>query len=188
MRLDEIQGLKNKPQLLSFRVSIDHPDEQKHDEARGEGNFALSWEVIKELNERGFPLSIARHRKKDENTAKVDRSYHRYFKKARLAKDTRIISFPDFLTPGAIAQVPHITKRCMTQYHNEEGRDQFMCNYSKMVVKKDGRMQVLACTLVDDDQDYYFGSTLKEAMGVRVMLKHHRCYSCFAQGASCSEM
>ncbi|MFT5496693.1 MAG: hypothetical protein ACI9TH_002093, partial [Kiritimatiellia bacterium] len=38
-----------------------------------------------------------------------------------------------------------------------------------------------------DDIDYDLGSTLKESMEVRVMLKHHRCFSCFAYGASCSE-
>jgi len=188
MRLDEIQALKNKTHPLSFRVSIDYPDEQKHDNGRGEGNFALSWEVIKDLNKRGFAISIARQRGINENTEKIDQAYRPYFKKAQLSPDIRIVSFPDFLTPGTIADVPHITEGCMTQYHDEEGRDQFMCNYSKMVVKRNGQMRVYACTLVDDDQDYDFGSTLKEAMDVRVMLKHHRCYSCFAQGASCSEM
>lgn len=188
MRLEEIQELKNKPHPLNFRISIDYPDEQSHDEGRGQGNFALSWEVIKELNRRGFSVSIARQRKKDENTDEVDRTYHQYFKKARLPKDTRIVSFPDFLTPGTMADVPHITENCMTQYHDEESRDQFMCNFSKMIVKKDGRMCVYACTLVDDDPDYDLGSSLKESMDIRVMLKHHRCYSCFAQGASCSEI
>jgi len=63
-----------------------------------------------------------------------------------------------------------------------------MCAFSKMVVKINGRTRVYACTLVDDDNDYDLGGTLAEASDVRVMLKHHRCYSCFAQGASCSEI
>ena len=62
-----------------------------------------------------------------------------------------------------------------------------MCNFSKMVVKKNGSMGVYACTLVDDDSDYDLGSTLSESMKIRIMLRHHRCYSCFAFGASCSE-
>jgi hypothetical protein len=57
-----------------------------------------------------------------------------------------------------------------------------------MIVKRNGRMRVYACTLVDDDEDYDLGSSLMESMRVRVMLKHHRCYSCFARGASCSEI
>ena len=35
--------------------------------------------------------------------------------------------------------------------------------------------------------DFDLGATLRESMEQRVQLKHHRCYSCFAYGASCSE-
>lgn len=58
----------------------------------------------------------------------------------------------------------------------------------RMIVKIQGRIGVYACTLVDDDPDYDLGATLIESLNVRVALKHHRCYSCFAQGATCSEM
>ena len=47
-------------------------------------------------------------------------------------------------------------------------------------------MRVYACTLVDDDEDYDLGGSLAEADDRRVYLRHHRCYSCFAYGASCS--
>lgn len=186
-RLDEIRPLKNKPNLLDFRVSIDYPNKKKHDAGRGQGNFALAWETIKELKSCGFSVSIARQRIKGEDTKEVDKAYHRYFEKAGLPLDTCIISFPDLLTPGASAQVPHITEDCMTRYHTEETRDRFMCSFSKMIVKKDGQMKVYACTLVDDNPDYDLGGLLKESKDKRIMLKHHRCYSCFAQGVSCSE-
>jgi len=55
------------------------------------------------------------------------------------------------------------------------------------VVKKDGVVRVYACTLVDDDSDYDLGASLSESLKPRVMLGHHRCYSCFKYGASCSE-
>jgi len=144
-RLDEIQILSSKPNSLSFRVSIDYPNAQKHDAGRGEGNFFFSWKMIGELHKRGYSISIARQRSKDENSGKVDKTYRKYLKQVGLPKDTRIISFPDFLMPGAIETVPHITENCMTQYHTEESRDQFMCNFSKMIVKKDGQMRVYAC-------------------------------------------
>ncbi len=169
-RLNEIQTLKNKPNTLSFRVSIDYPDAKRHDAGRGQGNFFLSWKTIEELHKRGFTISIARQRTKGEKSKRVDKIYRTYFKQVGLPKETRIISFPDFLTPGTIAKVPHITQQCMTQYHSEESRDQFMCNFSKMIVKKDGQMRVYACTLVDDDPDYDLGSSLTETKDIRVML------------------
>jgi hypothetical protein len=76
----------------------------------------------------------------------------------------------------------------MTRYQTESSRREFMCAFSKMVIKKNGRMRVYACTLVDDDDDYAQGETLTEALHERVMLRHHRCYSCFAYGSSCSEI
>ena len=54
-------------------------------------------------------------------------------------------------------------------------------------IPPNGRMRVYACTLVDDDPAYDQGATLREALATRVMMRHHRCYSCFAYGASCSE-
>jgi hypothetical protein len=75
----------------------------------------------------------------------------------------------------------------MTRYKNEQSRREFMCAFSKMVVRKAGRMRVYPCTLVDDDETFDQGSNLAGALQQRVILKHHRCYACFAYGASCSE-
>jgi hypothetical protein len=57
-----------------------------------------------------------------------------------------------------------------------------------MVVKQNGRMRIYACTLVDDDLRYDLGEDLEAAMTERILLAHHRCYSCFAYGSSCSEL
>ena len=188
MRLNDLMAFKNKPNGLNFRVSLDYPDPRKHDQGRGQGNFNLAVETLGQLHKMGFSVSVARQRAKDENIQAVDKAYQSYFKKVGLPIDTRIVSFPDFSTPGSIPKVPHITEHCMTKFQTEETRAKFMCNFSKMVVKRDGQMRVYACTLVDDDIDYDLGGTLRDALKVRIMLKHHRCYSCFAHGASCSEM
>jgi hypothetical protein len=99
-----------------------------------------------------------------------------------------LVGFPDFLRPGAEPTVPTVTEHCMTAYQSETTRRAFMCAFSKMVVKKDGRMRVYACTLVDDDSSYDVGGTLTESLSRRITLHHHRCYSCFAYGSSCSEL
>ena len=187
-RLPEITRLKEKAQPLSFRVSLDYPDPAKHDAGRGEGNFLLSLEMMRALADLGFAVSVARQRAEDEDTAALEKAYQKYFKKAGLPAATRIVSFPDFSTPGAAKDVPAITENCMTTYHTVESRAKFMCHFSKMVIKKDGRLRVYACTLVDDDEDYDLGGSLREALRPRIMLKHHRCYACFSQGASCSEI
>jgi MoaA/NifB/PqqE/SkfB family radical SAM enzyme len=186
-RLGQIAPLREKPHGLRFRVSLDYPDPARHDVDRGEGNFASALETMGSLHRLGFHLSIARLAEADEDTDAVNALYLPYFEQVGLPADTHITVFPDFLSPGAHADTPEITENCMTTYHSAETRARFMCAFSKMVVKRDGRMRVYACTLVDDDRDYDLGDSLAEAMPARVMLRHHRCFSCFAHGASCSE-
>lgn len=186
-RLSEVFPLHEKPHSLYFRVSLDHPDEEKHDASRGKGNFRKSLRTLGLLHKNGFSLSIARLIKDGEDIEQVNREYKPFFKSAGLPDNVRIVAFPDFYPPGSVANVPHITENCMTSYLGIEQRRDFMCNFSKMVVKKNGHVGVYACTLVDDDDDYDLAETLAESMKVRVMMKHHRCYSCFAYGASCSE-
>ncbi len=186
-RMQEVISLQEMPHPLHFRVSLDYPDPNRHDAGRGQGNFDMALKTMAHLHQNGFSVSIARQETDGENTEAVNAAYRPHLQQAGLPTDLHIHSFPDFMPPGALAHVPHVTEHCMTHYKDEVSRAAFMCHYSKMALKKAGRVRVYACTLVDDDADYDLAATLTNAMTVRVMLKHHRCYSCFACGASCSE-
>ncbi|UCE23155.1 MAG: radical SAM protein [Candidatus Zixiibacteriota bacterium] len=186
-RMEEVRRLAGLSNKLRFRVSLDHPDRERHDEGRGHGSFALALESLIELRRAGFELSIARHITPDENAAEVNKQYRSIFRQTGLPLDTNIIPFPQLHRPFDRIETPHITENCMTTYKDETTRREFMCAYSKMVVKREGKVKVYACTLVDDDPDYDLGTTLHESMKFRIMLKHHRCYACFAAGACCSE-
>jgi len=186
-RLPRLEALRAKPHPLRLRVSLDFPDAARHDAGRGAGTFATSLRALCALRAAGFGVSVARRMEPGEDGAAVEAAYRRLFEAAGLPGDLPLVAFPDFGPPGAAVDVPAITESCMTAHHDETSRRAFMCAYSKMVVKRDGRMRVYACTLVDDEPAYDQGGSLREALGARVMLRHHRCYSCFAYGASCSE-
>ncbi len=183
----QVKEFNSKLHPLNFRISLDHPDPVKHDESRGKGNFKKALDTLGRLYHEGFGVSIARLIPIGEDSTAVDKAYESFFRQAGVPLDITIIKFPEFYMPGSLSEVPKITEDCMTRYLSASQRDGFMCNYSKMIVKQNGQCGVYACTLVDDDCDYNLGSTLKVSMLERVMLKHHRCYSCFAFGASCSE-
>lgn len=187
-RLHQIEQLRDATHPVAFRISIDYPDETLHDQGRGAGSFAKSLEAMTALLRMGFAVSVARQMNPDEDAAAVDARYRAMLAGADLPEDMRLVSFPDFDVPGAHRKVPEVTEDCMTRYHTENSRREFMCAFSKMVIKKNGRMRVYACTLVDDDDDYDQGATLADSLGKRVRLQHHRCYSCFAYGSSCSEI
>lgn len=171
---------------VQFRISIDYPDAAKHEAGRGAGTFIESINGIKALLDLGFAVSVARQMASDENSEHVESLYRDLFLRHGLPEDIHLVAFPDFLPPGSHSHVPEITEQCMTQYHTEGSRSEFMCAYSKMLVKQDGQVRVYACTLVDDDPGYCLGENLATAMQERIILRHHRCYSCFAFGASCS--
>lgn len=187
-RLHQMRGLTAALHPLSFRVSIDYPDAERHDAGRGNGNFDRAWQGLQGLHELGFGVSVARQMDADEDSAAVDAQFRALFADHGLPADLRIVTFPDFGVPGEHREVPDVTEDCMTRYQTEATRRAFMCAFSKMVVKEHGQMRVYACTLVDDDPSYDLGGTLAEAMPQRIVLHHHRCYACFKFGSSCSEL
>ncbi|GAB4372928.1 MAG: hypothetical protein Kow0042_16500 [Calditrichia bacterium] len=187
-RMNDVLSLGKKKHPLSFRVSLDYPNPDKHDAGRGKGNFRKALRAAGLLHKYGFKVSVARQEIPGEDRQAMNKMFLPYLSKVGLPDDTHFVVFPDFLPPHSTAEVPAITENCMTTYKDERTRAEFMCNYSKMVVKMEGKTRVYACTLVDDDPDFDLGESLTEAMNFRIMLKHHRCYSCFAAGASCSEL
>lgn len=188
-RFDALCALQAKNQHpISLRISIDSPIEKTHDLGRGEGNFAKAFIGMRMLHNHGFNVSLARHIANGEDTTLVDQQYQTLFELNGLPKNMNIVAFPDFLPPGSLPDVPHITTHCMTTYQDEAQRKNYMCANSKMIIKKNNQMQVYACTLVDDDEDYFLSASLTQSMTKKINLKHHRCYSCFAHGASCSEI
>lgn len=186
-RMEEVRALRDAPRRLSFRISLDSPDPERHDAGRGAGTFAEALETLGELHRMGFGVSVARRMEAGEDPAEVEARYRRHLASVGIGRDVRIVAFPELFGPGASPEVPHITEDCMTRYHTPESRARFMCAFSRMVVKQDGRVRVYACTLVDDDPSYDLGSTLAGSLEDVVRLGHHRCFSCFAHGASCSE-
>lgn len=186
-RLTQLRMLKDKAHALSLRVSLDYPDAARHDAGRGAGSFAQACGTLQRLHAEGFTVSVACQLEPQETPGHSERRFRTLLADLGLPADMHIVAFPDLGTPGQPRTVPAVTRACMTAYHSEASRREFMCAYSKMVVKIGGRMRVYACTLVDDDPAYDQGGTLTESLQQRVMLRHHRCYACFKFGASCSE-
>lgn len=187
-RLTQIRKLAGTAHPVAFRVSIDYADESRHDAGRGAGNFRLALQGLRLLHKAGFRVSLARQMQTGRDEPDVDREFRQLLAAEGLPADLAIVAFPDFGTPGEARSVPRITVDCMTRFQIEVTRRAFMCAFSKMAVKQGGRMRIYPCTLVDDDTRFDQGDSLADAVGARVLLQHHRCYSCFKYGSSCSEL
>jgi MoaA/NifB/PqqE/SkfB family radical SAM enzyme len=185
-RRHQVLPLLNNPYPIHFRVSLDFPDRARHDVDRGEGSFDKALQGIRWLVDQGFKVSIARQTDPDESVAKVEAAFRGIFRDWGIPETLAFTAFPDLGTPGSEDGSPEITENCMEKYPTKEARSHFMCTYTRMLVKRDDRVRVYACTLVDDDPEYDLGGTLAESMDERIVLRHHRCFSCYRFGASCS--
>lgn len=187
-RLPQLKPLRSHPLSLHFRVSLDHFLADQHDKERGEGMFSMALNGLRALHDMGFGVSVANQVIAGLSANEVAERFAEVFRSAGLPEDLPRIEFPQFHSPGKTVTTPQITQNCMVDHQTEVTRREFMCAFSRMVVKSEGQCKVYACTLVDDDADYVLGKTLTESLQVPVSMKHHRCYSCFRYGASCSEM
>ena len=182
--IKSLAAFLRKPHPLSFRISLDYPDAARHDAVRGEGRFEEALAGIQSLYRSGFAVSVACRRQTGEQQEQAEAAYQRVFAAQGLPADLPLVSFPE-LKDVAVLQ---ISEHCLAHYHTAESRAGFMCAFSRMVVKQNGKMGVYACTLVDDDPVFNLGATLEQAVATRVMLRHPRCSVCFSHKVSCSQL
>ena len=185
-RRHQVLPLLDNPYPIHFRVSLDFPDRARHDQDRGDGSFDKALDGIRWLLDSGFKVSIARQTDPGEVAGEVEAAFRAIFRDHGIREDLAFTAFPDLGPPGTEDGSPEITETCMEKYPTPESRAHFMCTYTRMLVKKGDRVRVYACTLVDDDPQYDLGGTLAESLDERIMLRHHRCFSCYRYGASCS--
>jgi MoaA/NifB/PqqE/SkfB family radical SAM enzyme len=180
-RVHQLQLLKAQPQPLSFQVSIDHPDEQRHDAGRGWGNFKRAMEGLKLLLASGFDVAIARHSEATENVSEVEKRYAELFRKHELP-DLKLLPLPEFGRPGQTSEQNKEVSRGLAACVPHKT----MCTESRMILKRDGKVRVYACALTDDDARFDLGTSLKTSLITAFPLQHHRCQSCLRLGATLS--
>jgi uncharacterized Fe-S cluster-containing radical SAM superfamily protein len=172
---------------LRLRVSIDHHTEALHDAERGPGSFARAMEGLRWLAAEGFALAVAGRTTSGEAEAGERAGFAALFAREGIWLDALdpalLVLFPEM---DEQADVPEITTACWGILHVDPAH--IMCATSRMVVKRKGeaRPRVVACTLLPDDPQFEFGTTLAESFGA-VKLNHRHCAKfCVLGGASCS--
>lgn len=167
---------------LTVRISLDYPDEAKHDAGRGRGRFVLALESLRLLREAGVDMAVARRVEDGEDAAKTALAYACLFRANGLPDELPLVAFPNLQNSTA---TPEISENCISTYHTPASCAGFMCAYSRMLAKQNGQAKLYACTLVDNDPAYDFGTQLGTAIQARTLLRHKRCFACFAGGVSC---
>lgn len=172
---------------LTFRVSLDHYTQEKHDEVRGIGAFARSLEGMKWLKDQGAQIATAGRMLWDETQTQARAGYGALFRENAFAIDSQspsqCVLFPEM---DENVEVPEITTACWDIL--DVSPTSVMCASSRMVVKRKGaeKPAVLACTLLPYAPEFELGETLEQAEQ-SVQLNHPHCAKfCVLGGASCS--
>lgn len=172
---------------LTMRISVDHFKPEVHEEERGKDTWVHMLSGLTWLSDEGFSLDIAGRTRWGEEEAELRTGYAALFTANNIKIDANnrkeLVLFPEM---DARAEVPEITTDCwdILNIHPQE----IMCSNSRMVVKRKGaeKPAVLACTLLAYEDEFEFGSTLKDS-AKRVYLNHQHCAKfCVLGGGACS--
>jgi molybdenum cofactor biosynthesis enzyme MoaA len=187
-RVHQLDLLRSQPHPLALRVSLDHPDADRHDAGRGWGNFRRALEGLSLLHQRGFQVSITRQITTGEDPPAVAAAFRAVLARHGLPQDLKIVALPDYGLPGRLREQSPVPRDDLAKRLSCTTRPALMCSTTKMVVKRNGAMRVYACPLVDDDEYFDQGATLAEALQRETFLRHSRCHVCVRTGASMSAL
>ena len=174
------------PDLLNFRISLDHFTKQVHDQERGKGNFNKVINTLKWMSENDFNFTVAGRSLVTDSIIDTRKKYLELFLKEDINLKTpeEIIIFPEM---NAKKNPPEITEQCWSIL--DKTPSSLMCAKERMIVKHKGDITttVMPCTLLAYDQQFRLGETLKTSQK-KIYLNHRFCSEfCVLGGASCSE-
>jgi uncharacterized Fe-S cluster-containing radical SAM superfamily protein len=175
-RSHQLAELAAAPHPLSFRVSIDYPEEVRHDAGRGLKNFRKALEGLRLLHAAGFAVGIARQVTPGESPAVVNAAFRQLLRRQRLPEDLPIIALPELGMPApqghvATVAVPRVASSIVPA-----------CAVSRMLLRRNGVLRLHACPLTDDAPRFDVGASLEAALAAQVTPDHPRCMRCFDPG------
>ena len=172
------------PHRLEFRVSIDGPTPEINDPIRGEGTFARAMEGVGELVRAGFrPIITAMQ------SWPCDEMPHvlRLFRDALRAvgyEDPRLKILPPLLIGEEASRNRSYTECERVTHEMLHGYDlsRLLCSSARLVTAQG----VYACPILLDYPSARLADTLTEAVAIHAPLGEAACYTCYTNGAICS--
>lgn len=182
-RAHQLAALRAAPHPLTFRVSIDYPDEARHDAGRGLKNFRKALEGLRLLHEAGFAVGITRQVTPAEDPRAVAAAFRALLRRQRLPEDLPVLALPELgalgAQPGAVP-VPAGPAGDAGQAGTCACAP--ACSRSRMLLRRDGQLRFHACPLTDDATRFDVGGTLAAALAAQVVPDHPRCAHCRSPG------
>ncbi|MFQ5586814.1 MAG: methyltransferase domain-containing protein [Thermodesulfobacteriota bacterium] len=167
--------------LLTFRVSIESPDEEENDAVRGKGSLQRATSGIKNLIAAGFNPIITTT--KLGEGGKTSEAGFRSWLKGLGAAEPQIKALPTLYLGRAVETIrpykddERVTENCFKEFPMAN----LQCSYCRMVTAEG----VYVCPILIDDPKARMGTTLGESLTAYVM-ESPACYTCRTAGLCCS--
>ena len=177
---------EGSPYTLELRVSIDGVTAEMNDAIRGEGSFDRALAAVGRLAEAGFlPIITTMRTWEDSETDAVLEAFGELLADVGYYRPRLKILPP--LHIGAEAErtrgyedVERVTREMMAEYPAEL----LLCSGARLVTASG----VWVCPILLDDPTAKLGETLQEAVEAPARLGAQACYTCWVNGAICSNM
>lgn len=169
-RSQQLTALRGANHPLSFRVSLDTPDQIAHDAQRGLKNFRKALDGLKLLHAAGFEVGITRQIQAGENAAQIEHRFRQLLRKHDLPEDLSIVALPQLGALDAPAGPP--------LHAQGVSRGAPLCARGRMLIRRDGHLRLTACALVDDDPAFDRPADIESALAAPTNPVHRRCSLC----------
>jgi molybdenum cofactor biosynthesis enzyme MoaA len=178
-RSQQLAALRAMGNPVSFRVSLDTPDEAAHDAQRGLKNFRKAVEGLKLLHAAGFEVGITRQIHPAENSAQVQRRFRQLLQKNGLPEDLSIVALPQLGALDPAADPPMADCGTSAEVKGEAHRRHApLCASGRMLLRRDGSPRLTACALVGDDPAFDGPADIESALANPINPVHRRCRLC----------
>jgi sulfatase maturation enzyme AslB (radical SAM superfamily) len=178
-RPQHLARLREGRHPVSFRVSIDHPDEARHDAGRGLKTFRKALEGLRLLHQAGFEVGVTRLQDPDEDRASIESRFRALFRRQGLPQDLSLLALPELGRPN---EAPAL----MPRSSDIEPIVAPACSRSRMAIAVGAGIHYLPCPLVDDEPERSLGDSLASACANPVQPTHRRCKICRTAGVDYS--
>lgn len=183
-RPHHLARLASQPHRLAFRVSIDFPDEARHDAGRGLKNFRKALQGAGLLLAAGFDVGITYQLAEGDAAALIEQRFRQLLPRHGLPPDLTLFPLPELGRPSRDAGAEAAPAAALPQPAAAASPTlpELACRRSRMLLRTGGRMRFHACPLTDDDPRFDLGPDLDAALATPVALEHRRCGVCLRQG------
>jgi uncharacterized Fe-S cluster-containing radical SAM superfamily protein len=173
--------LRAQPNPLGLRVSIDWPDEARHDAGRGPASFRKAFEGLRLLHAAGFAVGITRQQDPDEDDRGIAARFRALLRRQHLPEDLPVVALPELGVPAA-GLADALPTAATAGFPVEGNPAAPACTRSRMLLRRPEGLRFAPCPLVDDLAGMDLGAALAPALQAPVRLGHPRCRTCLEPG------